>query len=77
MCTFGKVVLSVGAALHKSFFCHWFALGLSFLSFCCHSSFCNALRVSWAYPNVSTYLLCCRSHDLFSHGRLQVRLSKL
>ena len=31
----GKIVLSVGAALCKSFFCPWLVLGLSFLSFCC------------------------------------------
>ena len=44
MCTF---VLSVDVALHKSFFCHWFALNLSFLSFFYyHSSVCNA----WVCP---------------------------
>ena len=31
--TYVHIVLSVGVALHKSFFCHWFALNLSFLSF--------------------------------------------
>ena len=49
---FGQVVLSVSAALLKSFFCPWLVQGLSSLSFLSFVAFtikclCDALVMSW------------------------------
>ena len=48
---FGKVVLSVGAALRKSFFCPWLVVGLPWV--CPHLSFrCsyNVIVMPWLFP---------------------------
>ena len=77
---FGKVVLSVGAALCKSFFCPRLVLGLSsfvlFVFLLSLQCLCNALVMSQACPQVSIYSFCCLCQDLFSSRRLQQRLTK-
>ena len=66
---FGKIVLSVGAALRKSFSCPRLVLGLSsfvlFVFLLSLQCLCDALVMSQACPQVSTYSLCCLCQDLF------------
>ena len=61
-CFYGKVVLYVGAALRKSFSCPRLVLGLSsfvlFVFLCSLQCPCNALIMSQACPQVSTYSSC-------------------
>ena len=77
---YGKIVLSVGAALYKSFFCPRLVLaGPSFVLFVFLfplQCLCDALVMSQAYPKVSTYASCCLCQDLFSSIRLPLRLTK-
>ena len=65
----GKVVLSVGAALRKSFFCPRLVLGLSsfvlFVFLLSLQCLCITLVMSQACPQVSTYSLCCLCQYLF------------
>ena len=68
-CPRGKIVLSVGAALRKSFSCPRLVLGLSsfvlFVFLLSLQCLCDALVMSQACPQVSTYSLCCLCQDLF------------
>ena len=77
---FGKVVLSVGAALRMSFFCPRLVLGLSsfvlFVFLLSLQCLCDAPVMSQACPQVSKYSFCCLNHYLFSSRRLQQRLTK-
>ena len=65
----GKVVLSVGAALCKSFFCPRLVLGLSslvlFVFLLSLQCLCITLVMSQVCPQVSTYSLCCLCQYLF------------
>ena len=68
MCSAGKVVSSVAAALFLSLACPRLVLGLSsfvlvvlLLSLQCQ---CDALVMSYVCPHVSTYSLCCLCNDL-------------
>ena len=65
----GKIVLSVGAALRNSYSCPRLALGLSsfvlFVFLLSLQCLCDALVMSQACPQVSTYSLCCLCQDFF------------